>query len=155
MLMDYDEDLRIPNAAENYETNLGILCEPQTNQDYHHVFYTNHQTERTQPSKFDLNTFTRKQQKPLLFAVKARIGEQDVNILLDPGSTVTMMSKNLEAKLQKDRTFGRASLVKSSESRTLLLAAIAECRKQCRSESASLSIPTEEGNAEINEFLLK
>ena len=93
MLMDHDEDLRIPNATENYEMNLGILCEPQTNQDYYHVFYTNHQTERTQPSKCDLNTFTRKQRKPFLFAVKARIGEQDVNILLDPGSTGTMMSK--------------------------------------------------------------
>ena len=65
-----------------------------------------------------------------------------------------MMSKNLEAKLQKNRTFGRASLVKSSESRTLLLAAIAECRKQCRSEIASLSIPTEEGNVEIKGFLV-
>ena len=154
MLMDYDDELRIPNATENYETNLGILCEPQTKQDYHHAFYTNHQTERTQPSKCDLNTFTRKQRKPFLFAVKSRIGEQNVNILLDPGSTVTMMSKSLEAKLQKDRTFGRASLVKSSESRTLLLAAIAECRKQCRSERASLSIPTEEGNMEIEGFLV-
>ena len=91
MLMNYDADLRIPKSTQNYEMNLGILCEPQTNQDYHQVYYTNLQTERTQPSKCDLNTFTRKQRKPLLFAVKARIGEQDVNILLDPGSTVTMM----------------------------------------------------------------
>ena len=64
------------------------------------------------------------------------------------------MSKNLEAKLQKNKTFGKASLVKSRGQSTLLLTAIAECRKQCRSELASLCIPTEEGNVEINGFLL-
>ena len=57
------------------------------------------------------------------------------------------MSKNLEAKLNKQSLVSRGS-------KTLLLTAAAECSKKCRSEMTSLRIPTREDIVEINGFLV-
>ena len=66
--------------------------------------------------------------------------------MFNPGSTITMMSKNLEAKLDQERLESRGSKI-------LLLAAAAECSKRCSREMTSLYIPTAEGNVENNGFL--
>ena len=118
----------------------------------HHIFYHQHdlypsKPNCTRPNKRDLDTFTTPDRKPFLFGLKTTIDKQEINILLDPGSTITMMSKNLEAKLD------HASL-ESRGSKTLLLTAAAECSKRCHSKMTSLCIPTKEGNVEISGFLI-
>ena len=73
-------------------------------QNPYYVFYHQYdlytpKPKRTRPNDRDLYKFTTPNRKPFLFGLKAKINNQDINILLDPGSTITMMSKNLEAKL--------------------------------------------------------
>ena len=104
-------------------------------------------THRTQHNNRDLYTFTRPDSKPLLFGLKARVGNQDIKMLLDPGSTITMMSKNLEAKLDQQSLVSRGST-------TLLLIAAAGCSKQCRSDLTTLRIKTGDETIEINGFLV-
>ena len=67
---------------------------------HEHMFYHQHELypsteDSTQENHHqELDKFITPSWKPFLFGVKARIGEQEINILLDPGSTITIMSKN-------------------------------------------------------------
>ena len=115
---------------------------------YHqHEIYPSTEDSTQENHHQELNKFITPDRKPFLFGMKARIGEQEINLLLDPGSTITIMSKNLEAKLNKQSLVSRGS-------KTLLLTAAAECSKKCRSEMTSLRIPTREDIVEINGFLV-
>ena len=111
-----------------------------------HQQYEYH-THRTQNNNRDLYTFTRPDTKPLLFGLKARVGNQDIKMLLDPGSTITMMSKNLQAKLNQQILVSRGST-------TMLLIAAAGCSKQCRSDLTTLRIKTGDETIENNGFLV-
>ena len=90
---------------------------------YHqHEIYPSTEDSTQENHHQELNKFITPDRKPFLFGMKARIGEQEINILLDPGSTITIMSKNLEAKLNKQSLVNRGS-------KTLLQTAAAECSK--------------------------
>ncbi len=78
-----------------------------------------------------------------LFTIQTKIKGHIVNILLDPGSTHTMMSNNLQDKLIKEKIIG---------STHLKLEAIAGCSTNCPSEKFSLRVPTKEGGIEIKGY---
>ena len=111
-------------SAKHNIVSKQMLFANQNNESVSHnpyyVFYHQHylytpKPKRTRPNDRDLYKFTTPNRKPFLFGLKAKINNQDINILLDPGSTITMMSKNLEAKLDQ-------TSLKSRGSKTMILA---------------------------------
>ena len=74
--------------------------------------------------------------------MRTKIKGHIINLLLDPGSTHTIMTSNLQEKLK----------LKNKGSTYLRLEAVAGCSADCPSEKFTLGVPTREGVVEITGY---